>query len=490
MEKTVDTYWGIPFARPPNGTRRFRLPVLPDKWNDIYNAVNKPKACPLILDNVFGNFNGSDMWNDYNMSEDCLYLNVFVPRPITTDSNSYSAKKNYSVMVWIYGGGFYSGSSTLSMYDGKYLAAAGDVIVVSMNYRVGAFGFFSMNSTYTPSNVGMYDQLAALEWVQSNIAAFGGDVGNVTIFGESAGSVSVSLHLLSPLSRNKFQRAILQSGAANMPWAVVSLNEARRRSEELAQILGCNRTTIDRAITCMLRVPWQQIVDKQWQTRGILQFPFVPAVDGVFLPDYPKRMMASGDFKKCPILAGSNKNEASFFLIYELYDYVNLTYAHMNREGFLNGLNKVFYFYPQYPHLMPEDGQKAVAHRYSPPWVEHNDTYKNLLRIDWAVSDAQFLCPMNHFIDYYAKFTENVYSYYFTQRIKDHMWPEWMGVLHADEIFFIINHVIEWRNKHYTQVEVEFSKRLISFWSNFAKTGYFNYIQKINYNSLIKFFKI
>lgn len=454
------------------GNLRFRLPVLPETWQGVYNAVNRPKACPLSLDLIFGTFKGTDMWNDYDMSEDCLYLNVFVPKKISSDENRHFLNKKLSVMVWIYGGGFYSGSSTLEMYEGKYLAAHSNTIVVSMNYRLGAFGFFSMDSAYTPANVGMYDQLMALDWVQNNIAEFGGDPESVTLFGESAGSVSVSLHLLSPLSQNKFQRAILQSGTAIMPWAIITPEKARRRSHEVASIVGCERNSTEEIVECMLRVDMQTLLEKQWQTRGILQFPFVPTIDGVFLTDHPDKLMAKGQFKKCPILAGSNKNEASFFLLYDLYTHVNLTHASMDREAFESSLNKVFYFYPQYPQMLPKNAHQAILYRYSPPWTHHNDTFLNLKALDMAVSDAQFLCPMNSFMTAYAREGEAVYSYYFTHRFERHLYPEWMGVLHADEIFLTFSHAMQWGTNNYSASEVLFSKRLIQFWSNFAKTGF------------------
>jgi len=184
------------------------------------------------------------MWNpNTEMSEDCLMVNVWVP----DDGGSRHARRRKNekkpVMVWIFGGGFYSGTTTLDVYNGQILAAEYDVVIVSIGYRVGALGFLCLDHPSAPCNMGLFDQLMGLEWVQRNIGAFGGDVNNVTLFGESAGSVSVSLHLLSPLSRDLFHRAILQSGSANMPWATTSKAEGKLRSEELAiTYLGCSRT--------------------------------------------------------------------------------------------------------------------------------------------------------------------------------------------------------------------------------------------------------
>ena len=233
-----DAFLGIPHAQPPVGPRRFRYPEPVYNWRDVYNATALPNSCHQAPDNFFGPvFVGSNMWNPNTpVSEDCLYLNVWVPAVAAESSAGAddrrppsNKERKLAVMVWIFGGGFYSGTTTLDVYDGRYLASLYNVVVVSIGYRVGALGFLCLNHSSAPCNVGLFDQLSGLDWVQRNIAQFGGDTNNVTLFGESAGSVSVSLHLLSPLSRDKFQRAILQSGTANMPWAVASVAEAKLR---------------------------------------------------------------------------------------------------------------------------------------------------------------------------------------------------------------------------------------------------------------------
>jgi len=244
-------FLGIPFAEPPIGRRRFRRPEpLAKPWNGVWNATRPANSCFQVPDLFFGeHFPGSTMWNPNTpLSEDCLMVNVWVPDAATPGRGGTSTRRRRGpekrpVMVWIFGGGFYSGTTTLDVYNGQILAAEYDVVVVSIGYRVGALGFLCLEHPSAPCNMGLFDQLMGLQWVQRNIGAFGGDANNVTIFGESAGSVSVSLHLLSPLSRDLFQRAILQSGSANMPWATTSVKEGRLRSEELAiTYLGCPRT--------------------------------------------------------------------------------------------------------------------------------------------------------------------------------------------------------------------------------------------------------
>lgn len=349
------------------------------------------------------------MWNPPGrVSEDCLYLNVWVPynRPRTRRS---------AVMVWIYGGGFYTGTSTLNLYDGKILAALNNIIVVSIAYRIGAFGFLSLDDPNAPGNAGMFDQLMGLEWVQQNIRHFGGDPNSVTLFGESAGSVSVSLHLMSPLSHGKFHRAILQSGSANMPWATLTQTEARRRSLELATMLGCH-VTDDMAdvADCLRKFTPQRLADKQYVTRGPMQFPFLPVVDGTFLPDSPVKLLRSGQFKRCPLMSGSNVNEGSYFIIYELPEYMNLTHITMTRQQFERAIERLFFFFPQYPQNINPFALDALRYQYT-NWQDQNDIRENVRMLDAALGTSQFICSSSQWALAYAEAGEKVYSYYFTQ---------------------------------------------------------------------------
>ncbi|KAJ8310284.1 hypothetical protein KUTeg_012149 [Tegillarca granosa] len=205
-----------------------------DPWEDVLDATQKPNSCMQGYEQMFPNFSGALVWNpNTTPSEDCLYLNVWTPR-------TSPPFQNKAVLVWIYGGAFYSGSSVLDIYDAKYLAVENDVVIVSMQYRLGALGFLTLGVPEAPGNAGMFDQDMALNWIQRNIHHFGGNPHNVTLFGESAGAASVGLHLLSPLSRGKFHRAILQSGAPQANWATVSQEEGIRRSRELAKKMKCD----------------------------------------------------------------------------------------------------------------------------------------------------------------------------------------------------------------------------------------------------------
>lgn len=255
--KQVDVWNSIPFAQPPVGPLRFRHPRAMEPWEGVLDARKLPNSCWQTTDDFFGNFAGSAMWNtNTEKSEDCLYLSVTVPRP---------RPKNATVMVWIFGGGFVTGTSTLEVYDPKILVSEESVIYVALQYRVASLGFLYFDRPGAPGNMGMFDQVAALQWVHSNIAFFGGNPNNITLFGESAGAASVSMHLLSPLSRNLFSQAIMQSGSATAPWAVVDKEDTILRGLRLAEAVGCphSRANLTNTLDCLLTINASTLVNNE-----------------------------------------------------------------------------------------------------------------------------------------------------------------------------------------------------------------------------------
>lgn len=470
LGKPVDTFYGIPFAKPPINELRFRHPQPMDPWRGIFNATRKPNSCMQDFDEQFGNFSGSTMWNpNTDVTEDCLYLSVWAPRVTPPFEDK-------TVMVWIYGGGFYSGSSMLDIYDPTYFVAVNDVIVVAMNYRVGPLGFLALAHPELPGNAGMYDQLLALDWVQRNIHFFGGNPRKVTIFGESAGSVSVSMHLLSPLSRGKFSRAIMQSGVANCDWAVLSIAEARRRALALVDILKCNATAPPaKIVSCLRELPSESFHKSEWTAdpgigNSIVQFPFVPIVDGSFLVENPDESLKRKNFKKTPIIIGSNGNEGTWFLLYLHQDHFRLkSESLISKIRFDLEMQALFKYYPQYPTELNSIAQRAVIFQYT-NWKDQDDQVTNRHMIDQAVADRHFVCEINEFAYAYAKSGENVYSYSYTYRSSQSPWPLWMGTIHADEINYVLGEPLN-PNKNYEHKEKIFSRKIMTYWTNFAKTG-------------------
>ena len=299
----VDVYYGIPYAAPPVGDLRFLPPQPAQPWTEVLTVTTPPNSCVQSIDTAFGQFPGVDMWNPNTpVSEDCLYINVWVPRGFP------ASQAPRATMVWIYGGGFFSGTSTLDVYDAYKLAAVENVIVFSLNYRLGVLGFLYTGTDDAPGNQGLLDQVQALEFIHNNLDNFGGNGTTITLFGESAGGASVGFHLLSPLSWPYFSRAIMQSGSPNSDFAIMPLPEATQRARTLAGVFDCQRESMAAMVGCLREVDAQNLTDSMW---GLISYffevPLAPVVDGHFLPELPNDLLAKGEVKDAPLLIGINK---------------------------------------------------------------------------------------------------------------------------------------------------------------------------------------
>ncbi|XP_060029416.1 acetylcholinesterase [Erinaceus europaeus] len=459
----VSAFLGIPFAEPPVGPRRFLPPEPKRPWAGVLDATAFQKVCYQYVDTLYPGFEGAEMWNpNRELSEDCLYLNVWTPHP--------RPRAPAPVLVWIYGGGFYSGASSLDVYDGRFLAQTQGAVLVSMNYRVGAFGFLVLpGSREAPGNVGLLDQRLALQWVQDNVVAFGGDPTSVTLFGESAGAASVGLHLLSAPSRGLFRRAVLQSGAPGAPWATVGLGEARRRATLLARLVGCppggagaNDTEL---AACLRARPARDLVDHEWHVlpqESVFRFSFVPVVDGDFLSDTPEALVEAGDFRGLQVLVGVVKDEGSYFLIYGAPGFSKDNESLISRPQFLSGVRVGV---PQASDLAAE----AVVLQYT-DWLHPEDP--RLLRdaMSEVVGDHNVVCPVAQLAGRLAARGAQVYAYHFEHRASTLPWPQWMGVPHGYEIEFVFGLPLDPR-LNYTLEERAFTQRVMRYWTNFARTG-------------------
>jgi len=457
--KDVDVWYGIPYAQPPVGDLRFRHPRPIDAWKEVKETTKKPNTCVQVIDTMFPGFSGSEMWNANTlMTEDCLYLNVAVPRP---------HPRNSAVMVWIYGGGFYSGTSTLDVYDPRVLASEENVIVVAIQYRVASLGFMFFDTEDVPGNAAMFDQLMALQWIKDNIGQFGGNPDNITIFGESAGGASVSLHLLSPLSRNLFNQAVMQSASALVPWGIITKEESILRGLRLAEVLKCphDRKNLRATIECLRSKNATDLVNSEWQgiAFGCAEFPFVPVIDGAFLDETPQKSLDTKNFKKTNVMMGANKDEGVFFIMYYLTDlFKNEETVFVNREDFIKSVGDLNLY-------VKNVGREAIIYEYT-DWLQPTDPLKNRDALDRMVGDYAFTCPVVDFAHRYAETGNNVYFYYFNERASNNPWPTWTGVLHGDEIAFIFGDPLN-KSRNYDGPEVALSKRMMSYWANFAKTG-------------------
>ncbi|XP_044004285.1 acetylcholinesterase isoform X2 [Aphidius gifuensis] len=479
LDHEVHVYLGIPFAKPPIGPLRFRKPLAIEPWDGILNATTLPNSCIQERYEYFPGFEGEEMWNpNTNVSEDCLYLNIWAPqksrlRHKESPGGGSTEVKGMPLLVWIYGGGYMTGTATLDVYDADFMAATSNVIIASMQYRVGAFGFLYLNKYFgnseeAPGNMGLWDQVMALKWLKDNAASFGGDPNAITIFGESAGGGSVSLHLISPVTRGLVKRGILQSGTLNAPWSYMTGEKANDVAKILVDDCGCNSTLLNdnpsRVMACMRSVDAKTISVQQWNSySGILGFPSAPTIDGDFLPKHPLDLLRETDFEDTEILIGNNQNEGTYFVLYDFIDYFEKDQpTSLGREKFLTIINTIF-------KNMTAVEREAIAFQYT-DWEQPKNGFAYQKAVADAVGDYFFICPSTLFAQLFADRGMKVYYYFFTQRSSTNMWGEWMGVIHGDEVEYVFGRPLNTSLK-YTDHERDLSMRMIQVYSNFAFTG-------------------
>ncbi|MDQ0271903.1 carboxylesterase/lipase family protein [Cytobacillus purgationiresistens] len=297
VEREVRVWKGIPFAKSPIGDLRFQPPKAPEEWEGTRDATEYGSVCPQNREIAERLGTPVDQ-----MSEDCLYLNVWTP---------LKSEEKRPVMVWIHGGAFRSGSGSTPLYNGAKLAQEGDVVVVTLNYRLGPLGFLhlaGMDESYT-ANLGLLDQIAALTWVKENISSFGGDPEQVTIFGESAGSMSIASLLTMPAAKGLFHKAIMQSGASQIISPQKASDIARSVLTELG--IGINQLYKLGALSTEAIIKAGEVIGQKYGADGMMLFQ--PTLDEKTLPLYPTAAIANGYAKDIPLLIGTNHDEGHFF---------------------------------------------------------------------------------------------------------------------------------------------------------------------------------
>ncbi|KAK7086771.1 Carboxylesterase 5A [Halocaridina rubra] len=289
------SFRGIPYAEPPILELRFKDPVAVRPWYGKRGG-KMPPPCPQYSIQAFMKGNIQIIGQ-----EDCLYLNVYTPMPSTSD---------LPVMVFIHGGGFIFGNPDNLGGAPKFLLTK-DIVLVSIQYRLGTLGFLSTEDSVLPGNLGLKDQNLALRWIQENIRDFGGNPKKVTLFGHSAGAASVHLHLMSPYSAGLFQQAILQSGQALAPFAVRS--DHKVTVEQIRDILNCPEADSIAFLSCLQSVPFENITYSALKLQKFSRYPFymLPRVDGDFLPDHPAVLLKQGRYQKVSLMSGHTVNEGA-----------------------------------------------------------------------------------------------------------------------------------------------------------------------------------
>jgi para-nitrobenzyl esterase len=328
-------FLGIPYAAAPTGSLRWKPPAPAAPWNGFLSATALPTPASQL-----GGINGPQVIN-----EDCLYLNIYRPAGLPPEARM-------PVLFWIHGGGFVDGSA--NQHDGRELAARTGIIVVTVNYRLNIFGFLALPALSAESedgssgNYGLLDQLAALQWVNRNIAAFGGDPGCVTIAGQSAGGISVCALLASPLASGLFQRAIIQSGGDQ----VGVLEEAERMGLLYAESLGCADPAT--AAARLRKVPAAKLL------FASASFHSWPNASGALLPVPPPEAIASGTYNRVPVLIGQNHDEMQPQILNVAFPVTAEVYEGYVWEKFGDQAPQVFEEYPLSNYSDPTDALEAV----------------------------------------------------------------------------------------------------------------------------------
>ncbi|KAJ9578096.1 hypothetical protein L9F63_025043, partial [Diploptera punctata] len=438
-------FLGIPYAKSPEGYLRFKAPVPPEPWTGgVYDA------------------------ND-ERSENCLFLSIFsnkLPGPNLTEL--------MPVIVWIHGGNFVTGSNTMVMFGPDHLLTQ-NVVLVTINYRLGVLGFLCLPKAGIPGNNGMKDQVMALKWVKKNIANFGGDPNRVTIFGQSAGGASVHLHMMSPMTAGLFHRAISQSGTALASWAFGEPEYLTEVAFKIGSKIGCNATEEKALLQCFIEKPGRAFVNITAfeDETGVPANELKPTWENgqasqeeVFLPGRPSELIAAYKFHIVPFITGTNSKEALTFLaltktpnFWEKFDknfdkVVEITTGKETTNGGAGAADKI----------------KAFYFKDKKPSPETEDNFLD------CYTDLSFFMGANRVVrELSAVSTAPIYYYYFefdgelgvAKRAVKITKP---GVAHADELGYLFNTAIspEIQDGSLEQIAL---KRMVKMWTNFAKTG-------------------
>ncbi|MEI9931115.1 MAG: carboxylesterase family protein [Rhizomicrobium sp.] len=425
-EDDIQVFKNIPYVAAPTGDLRWRAPQPVPNWTGARDATEFGPVCPQ-------NQRPSQFIPKLPYAEDCLSLNVWSPNTTST--------AKLPVMVWIYGGAFVTGGSAIPLYDGTDLAKRG-VVIVSFNYRLGELGFLAhpaLASEHTSDeatgNFGLLDQIAALKWVQKNIAAFGGDPNNVTIFGESAGGMSVNDLMASPMARGLFTKAISESGLGFNE--IPSLEKAQQASADWGTAMGV--TGSDAAALAKLRA---LKIDDILKHRAMdkTEVGSTPFLDGKVLADQVSLLFAKGEIAKVPYIAGSNSNEASLAQAIGDDPVKDL-------DKFGDALPKVRAVYEAGGKLTDEEFGRQVF------------------------GDALFTAPAQTLAGFVDKNGEPARVYHFAY-IADHFRGQVPGVNHGGEIPFVFGfRGLGFFANFTSDADRKTATQMGDYWVNFAKTG-------------------
>uniref|UniRef100_A0A3Q3AZL1 Neuroligin 4 X-linked a n=1 Tax=Kryptolebias marmoratus TaxID=37003 RepID=A0A3Q3AZL1_KRYMA len=465
----VEQYLGVPYALAPIEERRFQPPEPPMSWPGIRNATHFAPVCPQFLEDRFLLNDMLPVWFTANLdtvvsymqeqSEDCLYMNIYVP----TEDDIHDENGLKPVMAYIHGGSFVEGTG--NMIDGSILASYGNVIVITINYRLGVLGFLSTGDQAAKGNYGLLDQIQALRWIKENIQAFKGDPKRVTIFGSGAGASCVSLLTLSHYSEDLFQKAIIQSGTALSSWAVNY--QPAKYTRSLAEKVGCNiLDTID-LVECLQKKNYKELIE-QYITPAKYHIAFGPVIDGDVIPDDPQILMEQGEFLNYDIMLGVNQGEGFKFVdgIVDSEDGVSANDFDFAVSDFVDHL----YGYPEGKDTLRE----TIKFMYT-DWADKENPETRRKTLVALFTDHQWVAPAVATADLHAQYGSPTYFYAFYHHCQSDMKPSWADSSHGDEVPYVFGIPMigptDLFNCNFSKNDVMLSAVVMTYWTNFAKTG-------------------
>ncbi|KFV92703.1 Fatty acyl-CoA hydrolase precursor, medium chain, partial [Eurypyga helias] len=450
-ERSVNVFLGLPFAKPPVGPLRFSEPQPPEPWGGVRDASSYPPMC--LQNKVHGQVFSDFITNrkekvPLQVSEDCLYLNVYTPI-------SAEKQETLPVFVWIHGGGLVFGAA--SSYDGSALAAFDNVVVVTIQYRLGIVGYFSTGDKHARGNWGYLDQVAALQWIQENIIYFGGDPGSVTIAGESAGGISVSALVLSPLAKGLFHKAISESGTAAR---ALFTDHPEEEAQRIATASGCEKPSSAAIVECL-----REKTEEEIEEITLKMYPlFISAsADGVFFPKSPRQLLSEKAINAVPYIIGINNCEFGwvFPMAMKFPPYTDGLDKGVAREVLQNTL------------ALPLKGVTSEAvdrvyDEYIGKAANRAQVRDGLLN---ALGDSLFVLPAVEVARHHRDAGNPVYFYEFQHRPSSAtgVVPEFVKADHTDEIAFVFGK--PFLAGHATEEESKLSRTVMRYWTNFARNG-------------------
>lgn len=434
-------FTGIPFAKPPVGQLRFQPPEEADPWEGTVNSTDDRPVCLQ--------YNSFDINPAVVGAEDCLYLSVF----------THKVRGHSPVMVHIHGGGFISGYG-LKSENMKFLMDE-DVVIVDIQYRLGIMGFLSFQDEDMPGNQGMKDQVMALRWVKKNIARFGGNPDKVTIFGESAGSASVTHHTVSPLSKGLFHRAIAESGASYSVWTLLPPSLAKSHAYKLASLLKCPVNSTKQAVACLLKKDAAEIVGhlaafRIWEVNPLTLFQPVlePEGPGAFLSG----PISHWKHSKAPLLIGMTPAEGLLMSAYFVQLGLDFNWYNDNFDK-VAPLSMLYYGSAS----DPDEVTRKIRNFY---FGDNKITSDSWVNITNAHTDSWFTAGVFEKADKHS----GPVQFYFFDYLGDVTTWKWnktlnFGAGHAEEVIYL------WYADGLTGEDLELSKNMVKLWTGFAKTG-------------------